>query len=74
MFVLLGGGGIKGGQVLGASDDKGQGPANEGYTPDDIAASFYHALGIDASKEYHTNIGRPITIVRNGSIIKELFA
>lgn len=74
MFVLLGGGGIKGGQVLGASDDKGQGPANEGYTPDDIAASFYHALGIDSSKEYHSAIGRPITIVRNGKLIKELFA
>ncbi|MBI5757328.1 MAG: DUF1501 domain-containing protein [Planctomycetales bacterium] len=74
MFVLLGGGGIKGGQVLGASDDKGQGPANEGYSPDDIAASFYHALGIDFTKEYHSAIGRPITVVRNGKLIKELFA
>ena len=49
-------------------------PADKGYSPDDVAASFYHALGIDHTKEYHTNIGRPITIVRDGTIIPELFA
>jgi len=74
MFVLMGGGGMKGGQVLGASDDKGMGPAGEAITPDSIAASFYKSLGIDHKKEYHTNIGRPVTIVRNGEPIPELFA
>jgi hypothetical protein len=75
MFVLLGGGGIKGGQVLGASDEKAMGPASgDGISPDDIAASFYHALGIDTAKEYRTQSGRPIAIVRHGTPIKELFA
>jgi hypothetical protein len=74
MFVLLGGGGIRGGQVLGTSDDKGQGPAGAGYTPDQAAASFFHSLGIDHTKEYHTSTGRPIMIVREGSVIKELFS
>jgi Protein of unknown function (DUF1501) len=75
MFVLMGGGGIKGGQVLGASDDKAMGPASgDGIVPDDIAASFYHALGIDTAKEYRTQSGRPIAIVRHGKPIKELFA
>jgi hypothetical protein len=75
MCVLMGGGGIKGGQVIGASDDKAQGPASgDGITPDDVAASFYHALGIDCRKEYKTNTGRPIAIVRNGKPIPELFA
>jgi hypothetical protein len=73
MFVLLGGGRIKGGQVLGASDDKGMGPASEGITPDNIAASFFHCLGIEYNKEYHTSTGRPVMIVRNGSVINELF-
>jgi hypothetical protein len=75
MFVLLGGGGMKGGQVIGASDAKGEGPASgEGISPDDVAASFYYSLGIDAAKEYRTPTGRPVAIVRNGRIIKELFA
>ena len=75
MCVLMGGGGIKGGQVIGASDDKAMGPASgDGITPDDVAASFYHALGIDCRKEYKTNTGRPIAIVRNGKPIPELFA
>ena len=74
MCVLLGGGGIKGGQVIGASDDKAMAPASgDGITPDDVAASFYHALGIDPRKEYRSNTGRPIAIVRNGNVIKELF-
>lgn len=75
MFVLLGGGGMKGGQVVGASDEKSMGPASgDGISPDDVAASFYHALGIDTQKEYHTPTGRPVMIVRYGTPIKELFA
>lgn len=73
MFVLLAGGGMKGGQVLGASDDKGMGPADKGFTPDQVAATFYHSLGIDYQKEYHTNTGRPVMIVRDGSVIQEMF-
>jgi len=73
MFVLMSGGGMKTGQVIGASDEKGQGPANEAITPDDVAASFYHSLGIDFRKEYHTSSGRPVMIVRNGKIIPGLF-
>lgn len=73
MFVLLAGGGMKTGQVIGASDAKGEGPANEAITPDDVAASLYHSLGIDYHKEYHTDTGRPVMIVRNGSVIPQLF-
>ena len=74
MFMLLAGGGIKPGQVLGASDDKAQGPVGDGFKPDHVAASFFHALGIDSHKEYQTNIGRPVMIVRDGEVIPELFA
>ncbi len=74
MFALLAGGGIKGGQVVGKSDDKGMGPAGEGITPDQVAATFYHTLGIDHRKEYHTPGGRPVMIVRDGSVVKELIA
>jgi hypothetical protein len=75
MFVLMGGGGIRGGQVVGASDDKGTGPASgDGITPDDVAATFYHSLGVDHTKEYRTPTGRPVAVVRYGKVIKELFA
>ncbi len=75
MFVLLGGGGTKCGQVIGESDEKGAGPASgDGIAPDDVAASFYHSLGIDPHKEYRTATGRPMAIVRNGMIIEGLFA
>lgn len=73
MTALFAGGGVKGGRVVGASDDKGMGPDGTGYTPDQLAASFYHTLGIDHAKEYHTSTGRPVMIVRDGSIIRGLF-
>ena len=73
MFCLLAGGGMRGGQVVGESDALGEGPASKGITPDDVAASFYHTLGIDVTKEYHTPSGRPVMIVRNGRPIRQLF-
>ena len=74
MFMILAGGGIKGGQVLGESDATASGPKNDGFTPDDVAATFFHTLGIDHHKEYHTNTGRPVMIVRDGKVIQPLFA
>lgn len=74
MFVLLAGGGMKPGQVIGASDTRGEAPADgAGISPDDVAASFYHSLGIDARKEYQTPTGRPVAIVRHGKLVRELF-
>lgn len=71
--VLMAGGGIRGGQILGASDEKGMGPANDPITPEQVAASFYHSLGIDCHKEYHTQTGRPVMIVRSGEVLPTLF-
>lgn len=74
MFMLMAGGGVRGGQVLGESNDNATLPKDEkGFSPDDVAASFYHTLGIDHTYEYHTNTGRPIMIVRDGKVIPQLF-
>ena len=73
MFCVMAGGGMKGGQVIGASDDKGEGPKDKAITPDDVAASYFHSLGIDPRKEYNTPTGRPVMIVRNGTLIPKLF-
>lgn len=74
MFMLMAGGSIRGGQVVGESDDSASGPANESFSPDDIAASFYHNLGIDHKQEFQTETGRPITLVRDGTTVPQLFA
>ncbi|MEL6105629.1 MAG: DUF1501 domain-containing protein [Planctomycetota bacterium] len=74
MFMLMAGGGVQGGQVIGESDDTASGPRNEAITPDDVAASFYHNLGIDPTLEYDSSTGRPITLVRDGAVIDQLFA
>lgn len=74
MFMLMAGGGISGGRVLGESNENATEPKHEGFSPDDVAASFYHNLGIDHTKEYHTSTGRPIMLVRDGNVIEELFA
>ncbi len=73
MFMLMAGGRVRGGQVIGQSDEKASMPANEAITPDDVAASFYHNLGLDHQMEYHTNTGRPVMLVREGSVIPQLF-
>lgn len=72
MFALMAGGDVRAGQVLGASDAKGVGPAEGGYSPDDLAASFYRNIGIDPHTEFQASNGRPITLVRDGSPIPNL--
>jgi hypothetical protein len=74
MCMLMAGGGVRGGQVLGSTDEKGTAPLGDGYSPDDVAASFYQLLGIDPTMEYETNTGRPVMIVRDGKPIPELIA
>jgi uncharacterized protein (DUF1501 family) len=72
MFMLLAGGGIRGGQVIGETDATGASPVGPARSPDDVAATFYRTLGIDSRKEYHTSTGRPVMIVRDGTPIPEL--
>ena len=72
MFMLMAGGGIRGGQVLGATDNKGIEPTRDAHSPDDVAATFYRTLGIDSTKEYRTTTGRPVMIVRDGTVIDSL--
>jgi hypothetical protein len=74
MFMLTAGGSIRGGQVVGESDDNATAPKNEAYTPNDVVVSLYQNLGIDPTKEYHTSTGRPIMINRDGKAIDQLFS
>lgn len=74
MSVLMAGGGIPGGQVVGATDAKGYHAAERVYRPEDFAASIYTKMGIDPHQTLHTNTGRPVQLVSNGRLMKEIFA
>jgi hypothetical protein len=69
MFALLAGGPIARGLVYGQTDAGGERPKDKPVLPDDVAATFYHLLGIDPKKEYHSPAGRPIQIVHDGNPI-----
>lgn len=74
MCSLMAGGDIRSGQCIGKTDDKAAGPIDKGFTPDDLAASFLRNIGINPKTEYSANVGRPITLIRDGSTIPGLFA
>ena len=63
--LLLGGGGIQGGQVVGASDERGAYVAERMVTVGDLLATLYKALGIDWTKTYMSPIGRPVYIANS---------
>ena len=71
--VCLAGGGIKGGQVLGASDRVGESPLERPVTPSDLAATIYALLGIDPASELETGDGRTIRLTpTEAQVVKEL--
>jgi hypothetical protein len=63
--LALGGGGIKGGQVIGSSDENGAYVASRATSMGDIFATIYKAFGIDWTIEYPTAIGRPVKIANS---------
>jgi hypothetical protein len=70
--VLLGGGGLKGGLVVGKSDARAERPASDPYGPEDLFFTTFTQLGIDPKAEFHTPDGRPIAVVNGGKMIGEL--
>jgi hypothetical protein len=72
--VLLAGGGVKRGQVVGETDAFGELPASRPVLPEDLLATIYHLIGIDAEKEYRTETGRPIRVLSGGEVVKEALA
>lgn len=71
--LLLAGGGVKGGAVIGATDRTGSLPATRPCTPEDVAASIYHALGLDPHLTHFPRLPRP-TPIADGEVIDGLFA
>jgi uncharacterized protein (DUF1501 family) len=73
--VLMGGGGLKTGEVIGASDEIGAFPKTRPTTPAEVAATIYQGLGISLETELPGAQGRPIPIVDRGvEPIRELLS
>ena len=60
--VVFAGGGVRGGQVHGASDRLAAYPSTAPVSPEDIAATIYHALGIDLDTPLHDPVARPVPL------------
>jgi uncharacterized protein (DUF1501 family) len=71
--VVLAGGGVRGGQVVGASDAHASAPADRPVTPGDLLASMYHGLGIDPDQSLIRPDGESYRLVDDGAVIHELF-
>ena len=70
--VFFAGGGVRGGAVVGSSDKLGAYPDASPHTPEDMAATIYHALGIPATAAWHDELDRPHHVY-HGQPIAELF-
>jgi hypothetical protein len=69
---VFAGGGVRGGQVIGKSDRLAAHPVSRSYSPDDIGATVYHALGVDPASELRDRQDRPVRL-NTGQVIEALY-
>jgi len=72
--ILLAGGGIKKGVVHGSTDPTASEPDQDPLYVPDLAATVYNQLGVNPNKVLYAPGNRPILIVKDGSVVKELLA
>ena len=72
MSMIVAGGGMRTGQIIGATDSKGEAPIERALTPNDLWATVYNHLGIDYTENLLDYQGRPLPILPFGSPIEEL--
>lgn len=71
--ALLAGAGLRGGATYGESDADGAYAATTPTRPEDLAATIYHALGIDPERRLPDTQGRPVPILEEGTPLTALF-
>lgn len=72
MSLVLAGGGMRHGQVIGATESDGGHIAQRPVTPADLAATIYHHMGVPLDATYTDDKGRPHPLVHGGRVIGEL--
>jgi hypothetical protein len=70
--ACLGGGGVRVGQVVGATGPQAETVVDSPVAPQDLAATIYHALGIPLHTWYRAQDGRPIELVPEGRPVRQL--
>jgi len=70
--ILVSGGGMRTGQVIGATNSKGEEPIERPLTPNDLWATVYQHLGIDYTMTFPDHTGRPMHMLPYGAPIDEL--
>jgi arylsulfatase A-like enzyme len=70
--ACMGGGGVKMGHVVGATNPLGEVVVDSPVTPQDLAATIYTALGIPLHTWYRAQDGRPVELVPEGKPVKQL--
>jgi uncharacterized protein (DUF1501 family) len=70
--LVMGGGGVQGGRVVGATDSRGESIVERPVTPEQLHATIYHVLGIDPAISFPDRAGRPVPAVDRDEPIREL--
>ncbi len=70
--ILFAGGGVKPGQIIGATDKHAAYPITDVIGVSDLLRTIHTLLGIDADKEYADPLGRPVPLVNGGKVIPGL--
>jgi uncharacterized protein (DUF1501 family) len=71
-FALLAGGGLRTGQVVGATDARGENPRRGAYTPQNVLATLYRVLGIDPATTLPDHQGRPVYLLDDRRPVTEV--
>ena len=71
--AVLAGAGIRGGSTYGGSDRDAAQPVDHPVSPERLASTIYHALGIDPAMRVVDPQGRPVSIVDRAEPVLELF-
>lgn len=74
MSFIVAGGGTHTGQVIGSTDAKGEHPKERKLSPNDLWATMYKHLGIDPECTFPDHSGRPMPILPDGEVIKDLYS
>lgn len=72
--VMAAGGGLTRGQVLGSTTRDGSDPASRPVHLNDLLATVYHQLGIDADLTFDDELGRPVRIQPESNPVTELLS
>ena len=73
MSIFLSGGGLNMGQVVGATNSRGEDPVRRVMNSNCLLSTVYKRFGINTDHHFYDNTGRPVPILTDGEPIRELF-